>query len=130
MKPHRIPTLRTSCLLITAVLCAASAATAQTTGWNQTAGGTFDYLDTGNWVGGTINGIWDSSLALSGSQTATFGSDAVLSSGLEFLYDGAVNVTLAGSGAARTVTLGGDLNVNTVQNRIITIGSTSASSVM
>lgn len=130
MKPHRIPILRTSCLLITAVLCAASAATAQTTGWNQTAGGTYDYLDTGNWVGGTINGIWDSSLALSGSQTATFGSDAVLSSGLEFLYDGAVNVTLAGSGAARTVTLGGDLNVNTVQNRIITIGSTSASSAL
>lgn len=130
MKTHRIPILRTSCLLVSAALCAASAATAQTTGWNQTAGGTYDYLDTANWVGGTINGIWDSSLTLAGSQTATFGSDIVLSSGLEFSYDGNVNVSLAGSGGARTVTLGGDVKVDTVGNRIITIGSTSASSAL
>ncbi|MCB1129824.1 MAG: autotransporter-associated beta strand repeat-containing protein, partial [Verrucomicrobiae bacterium] len=130
MKPHRIPILRTSCLLVSAVLCTASAATAQTTGWNQTAGGTYDFLDTGNWVGGTINGIWDSSLTLAGSQTTTFGADTLLTGGLEFLYDGSANVTLVGSGGARTVTLGGDVNVNTIQNRIITIGSTSASSAL
>lgn len=101
---------------------------AQDTGFLQTDGGPYDYNDTANWVDGTINGIWDDSLTLVATQTATFDTPTNLGTGLEFLYDGNSNVTLAGSGAAQTITLGGDITVDPVQNRVISIGTTSASS--
>ena len=83
-------------------------------GWNQAASGTFSYLDPENWVNGTINGVWDGTLVLTGSQNVTFDADAVLSGGLDFRYDGAFNTTLRGTGGDRMVTLAGDINVITV----------------
>jgi fibronectin-binding autotransporter adhesin len=100
----------------------------QTTGWNQTAGGTYDYNATGNWVDGVINGIWDPSLTLAGGQTITFGADTGLGTGLDFSYAGGQNVTLQGTGGSRILTLGGDVLVNTASgNRTITIGNTNTS---
>ena len=94
----------------------------------QTAAGTYDYNNTANWTGGVINGSWDSGLTLTGSQTVTFGADTPLSTGLSFAYDGAFNVTFTGTGGARTITLGGDISVNTAAaSRTITFGSTTSS---
>lgn len=99
-----------------------------TTGFNQTALGTYDYDDSANWVGGTINGLWDASLTLEAAQTITFDSNLSLGTGLTFNYTGAFNETLRSDGVAdRTVNLGGDILVNTASaNRTVTIGSTTA----
>ncbi|MCP5546869.1 MAG: hypothetical protein H7A50_05785 [Akkermansiaceae bacterium] len=117
-----------SALLSTIVL--STGLRAQDTGFLQIDAGPYDYNDTANWVDGTINGIWDDSLTLTASQTATFDAPTNLGTGLEFLYDGGANVTLAGSGGAQTITLGGDITVNTVQNRTIYVGTTSAGSAI
>lgn len=77
-------------------------------------------------MGGTVNGLWDSSLTLTTAQTATFDADAVIPS-LTFNYAGDYNVTLRSDGTAnRTLTLGGDIAVAPAKSRTITIGSTSA----
>jgi autotransporter-associated beta strand protein len=103
-------------------------ARAQTTGFNQTAAGPFDYNTASNWVGGTINGIWDSSLTLAAGQTTTFASNTTLSSGLTFKYAGAFGVTLRANGTGpSTLTLGGDILVNTSSStQTVTLGSTTA----
>ncbi len=107
---------------------AAQTADAQDTGFNQAAAGPWDYLATENWVDGSINGIWDSSLTLSAAQTVTFATDAVLTNGLNIGYTGNVDLTLRSDGFFdRTVTLGGDIYVNPVSNRTLTIGSFTGS---
>lgn len=107
--------------------CMSALADAQaTTGWNQTAGGTYDYNSTDNWVGGNINGIWDPSLSLVAAQTITFDSNLVLSTGLNFGYTGNHSLTLRGDGTDRTITLGGDIAVAPVSNQTVTIGSLTA----
>ena len=100
---------------------------AQTTGFNQTTAGPHDYNQNSNWVGGVINGIWDSSLTLSAAQTATFGSNTA-GTGLDLRYAGAQNLTLRADGTGPyTLNLGGNINVDTASaNRTITIGSTTA----
>lgn len=115
------------------LLLAASpqAARAQTTGWNQTAGGTYDYNDPANWVGGNINGIWDPSLSLTGGQNVTFGADTSLTTGLDFSYSGGQNVTLRGTGGNFMLTLGGDILVNTVSTtRVINLGSSAVNQAL
>ena len=99
---------------------------AQTTGWNQTAGGTYDYKDTANWVGGTINGIWDASLTLTGAQTIQFSADTILSTALDFQAFGSQNIVLQGTGGAKTITLGGDITSNISINKALTVGSNTA----
>lgn len=104
-------------------------ALAQETGWLQTAAGTYEYAAPGNWVGGDVNGIWDSDLTLAGSQTVTFSGDTPLSTGLSFLYAGSANVTLRADGTGPyTLTLGGDILVRTDRNQTITIGASSPAS--
>lgn len=113
--------------LLTALLAAQASLHAQTTGFNQTGAGPFDYNASGNWVWNSINGIWDSSLTLAAAQTVTFGADTPLGTGLNFLYTGVQNLSLRGAGTNATLTLGGDILHNTVSaNRTITIGSTTA----
>ncbi len=108
-------------------LALGSAAQAQTTGWNQTDAGPYDYNASGNWVGENINGIWDSSLTLTAAQTVTFDSNLVLTTGLNIGYTGNFDLTFLSDGtAARTITLGGNITVNPVSNRTITFGSTVA----
>ncbi|MFA6285920.1 MAG: autotransporter-associated beta strand repeat-containing protein [Opitutaceae bacterium] len=99
---------------------------AQTTGWNKTAVGTYDYNDTANWVDGMINGIWDASLTLTGAQTIQFSADTILSTALDFECFGSQNITLNGTGGAKTITLGGDITSNISTNKALTIGSTTA----
>ena len=112
-----------------AVLCvgASHQAHAAASGWNQTTGATWDYNDAANWVGGTINGLWDSSLLLTVNQNLTFAADTVLTGGLTFNYDGSFNETLRGTGADRMLTLSGDILVNTISTtRTITLGNATA----
>lgn len=109
----------------TLLVLSATTLDAQTTGWLQAGAGPYDYTNTVNWVGGTVNGIWDSSLTLTAAQTATFADDAFIPS-LTFNYAGAFNVTLRSDGTAnRVLTLGGDISVATVSGAA-TIGSTTA----
>ncbi|MFA6289537.1 MAG: autotransporter-associated beta strand repeat-containing protein [Opitutaceae bacterium] len=102
-----------------------------TTGFNQTAAGTYGYNTPANWVGGTtgdINGIWDASLTLAGAQTVTFGENTTLLTGLGIGYTGNVDLTFRSDGAAdRNLSLGGDITVAPVGNRTISFGSTTAS---
>lgn len=99
-----------------------------TTGFNQPDSGTYDYNNPAYWVEGHINGIWDADLTLAGGQTITFGQNSTLSDGLSLNYNGSQNVTFRSDGTGPyTITLGGDLLVNTVSaNRTVTIGSTTA----
>jgi hypothetical protein len=112
--------------LIVLGLLSAWTARAQTTGWNQTVSATYDYNDPGNWVGGSINGVWDPALILGGDQTITFGADTSVGYALNFTYDSGGNITLRGTGANRTLTLGGDIRLATGTNRTITFGTTTA----
>ncbi|CAN5480756.1 hypothetical protein BH09VER1_BH09VER1_53700 [soil metagenome] len=120
--------LRNSLLLLLALLALALPnAHAVTTGFNKTTGGPLDYNATGNWVGGTINGIWDPSLTLTANQTVTFAADTTLTTGLTIGYAGNFTLTLKSSGVAdRTLTLGGDVTVNAPA--AFTLGSTTAGS--
>ncbi|CAM3174511.1 beta strand repeat-containing protein [Rariglobus hedericola] len=99
---------------------------AQTTGFNQTGAGPLDYNTPANWVGGTINGIWDSSLTLTGNQVVTFAADTTLSNGLNFSYAGNNTLILRGSAANQTVILGGDITVNNASGQQINLGTTTA----
>lgn len=117
---------RAAAAVLALTLFSGVSAEAATIGWNQTAGGPFDYNDPANWVGGNINGIWDGSVSIPANQTVTFAADTVLTTGLTFNYDGSSNETLRGTGANRTITLGGDISVNTVSGtRTITFGSST-----
>ncbi|MCG3147566.1 MAG: hypothetical protein PCFJNLEI_01006 [Verrucomicrobiae bacterium] len=104
-----------------------SPASAQTTGWNQTGAGVYDYTNTANWVGGDVNGIWDSTLTLVGTPVVTFDHDAVLATGFNFLYAGSFHMSLVGTNGNRTITLGGDILAEPDSTtRILTIGNTTA----
>lgn len=97
-----------------------------TTGFNQTGAGPFDYNTTGNWLGGTINGLWSSDLTLSAAQAVTFGGNTALTTGLTFNHGGNFALTLRGDGVAnRTITLGGDISVATTGGTTanVTLGS-------
>lgn len=114
-------------LLFLGAVVAGGSLHAQTTGFTGTGAGPYDYNFAGNWVGGNVNGIWDSTLTIGTGQTTTFGGNTVLSSGFDFLYNGNFDLTLRSDGTAnRTITLGGNILVNPVNNRTITIGSTTA----
>lgn len=108
-----------------AVLGLLSAATpAVFANFSPTAGGTYDYLDTANWSGGTINNTWGSTLT--GDQTLTFGTDHTLSGSLSLSYGGTFNLTFVGSGANRTLTLGGTVSTGSSSAPTrITFGSTT-----
>ncbi len=103
-----------------------SLAQGQTTGFNQTASGTYIYDDSANWVDGDINGIWDPTLTLAGNQTLTFAANTSISTDLSFRYAGNADTTFRGTGGNFTLTLQGDILHQTAANRTITIGSTSA----
>ena len=95
--------------------------------WIQTGAGPFDYLEPANWDAGE-NGVWNSALTLTAAQTATFSADAVLDNGWTFNYGGNFALTLSGTGADRTVTLGGNVGVNTGGGTTanVTIGNSNA----
>ena len=102
-----------------------SLALGQTTGFNQTGAGPFDYNNTANWVGGTINGLWNAGLTVTAGQIAEFSTNTTLSTGLTFLESGSQNKTLRSNGGPFTLTLGGDIFLNASGNIAYSIGSTS-----
>ena len=96
--------------LVCCSLAAASLFADPATGWKQTAGGTYDYNDTANWVGGDINGVFSSDLELAAAQTITFAADTELTNGLTIAYAGNYAMTFKSSDdSAKTLTLGGDI---------------------
>lgn len=102
------------CVWFAAAALAAGAASAATNGFNQAGAGPWDYRATNNWVAGTINGVWDSTLALGAAQTVTFASDTALGTGLAFNYAGNYALVLKSESAgAQTITLNGGIGVNT-----------------
>jgi autotransporter-associated beta strand protein len=117
-----------SCALLASLLV--TALSAQTTGFNQSGVGLFDYNDPANWTGGIINGVWDVTLDLPASQTVTFGNDTSLSTGLSFQYTNSGNLTLRGTGGNFTLTLGGDILHNTASGRTVNLGSNSANQAL
>ena len=122
----RFPSTLPFFALISASAFFGSPASAQDTGWLPTAAGTYGYMDAANWVGGSINGIWDQTLTLAGSQTITFSEDTALLTGLRFEYAGSASETFRANGSGPlTLTLGGDIYVRTVGNQTITFGSSS-----
>ena len=109
--------------LVLGIILLVQPAHAQTTGFNQPGAGPHDYDTSGNWVGGTINGIWDSTLTLTAAQVVTFDSDLSLGTGLTFNYTGNFALNLRGDGTDRTITLGGNIGVGPVSNQTVTLGS-------
>jgi len=100
---------------------------AATNGFAQTGAGPYDYNDTANWVGNTINGVWDTSLTVTQNQTVTFGADTTLLTPLTFNYAGSIGLTLRSDGITnRMLTLGSDITVNPVMNTSVSLGSATA----
>ena len=101
---------------------------AATNGWNQTVAGTYDYNTVGNWVGGVINDVFDSSLTNAGAETLTFAAGRATSGDMLWLYAGAYNYALRADGAANQVlTLGGNLSFAPVDtSRTLTVGTNAA----
>ena len=96
--------------LVCCSLAAASLFADPATGWKQTAGGTYNYNDAANWVGGNVNGIFGSDLTLAGAQTITFAADTSLAGGLNIAYAGNYAMTFKSSDdSTKTLTLGGDI---------------------
>lgn len=92
--------------------------------FNKTAAGTYDYLDTSNWASGTIDNSFTTTIT--GNQTITFGSNHTLSGSLSISNTGLFNHTFIGSGANRTLTLGGNISLASTGNansNTVTIGS-------
>lgn len=112
---------------VAAVMSLLPAARAATTGFDQSGAGPFDYNATTNWVGGTINGIWDPTLTITAAQTVQFAADTALTTGLTFNYDGNFGLTLRSDTGTKTVTLSGNLAVGTVggSGGTVTIGNAS-----
>jgi autotransporter-associated beta strand protein len=80
-----------------------------------------------NWEGGVINGLWGSTLNITGgTQHVNVTQDGtVAASGLTFLEQGS-GVQLSGGGGNRTLLLGGDILHNTAGNVTISLGNTTA----
>ncbi|MGI5869646.1 MAG: autotransporter-associated beta strand repeat-containing protein [Kiritimatiellia bacterium] len=99
-------------------------------GWNQTAAGTYDYLDPANWDGGTVDDTFPATIALLGAQTATFATNHATTGGMGFLHGGNYGLALRSDGAgAKTLTLGGDVDLATTGGKAanVTLGSATAS---
>jgi len=115
------------CLALAGLVFLGGQAHAQSGGFLQTGAGPYDYNNTANWVGGTINGSWESSLTVTVGQVLEFSTSTVLTTGLTFRETGGQNKTLRSLGGATTLTLGGDIYMNPAGNVAYTIGSTSGS---
>jgi autotransporter-associated beta strand protein len=108
-----------------AVLLGAKPASA---GWDETAAGTYDYLLNTNWTSDTINDDFPSTLVLAGTQTLTFAAGHQTAGDMNFNYGGNFALTLRATGANQTLTLGGNISLNTAGGTTanVSIGSTTA----
>ncbi len=113
-------------------LVAGPALATPTTGWLQTATGTYDYNNTANWVGGTINGIWDSSLTLSANQTVTIGATPAVQTGLTFNFAGGKTLLLENTGGSQTFDLlaGAGITMTPAASETVNINSASNTSIL
>jgi hypothetical protein len=97
--------------------------------WQQTAAGTYNYDDPANWTDGTPNGVFPSTLTLTGDQTVVFTNDTAIAA-LDFSYAGDYKMTLRSDGTGpKTLSLSGDIQAvvnKSVQAAHVTIGSADA----
>ncbi len=134
MKLPPLPSFATIALGVSATFVAGHTALAQSTGFNQTGAGPFDYNTASNWIGGAINGVWGPDLTLAENQAVTFSTSQTLAAtngiALNFSHAGAFSTTLRSDGnGAQTITLGGDVLVNTASTSpspIVFLGSFTA----
>jgi hypothetical protein len=120
--------LRTACVQAVLLLEIAihSSLHAASTGFKQTGAGPWDYNTAGNWVSG-INGIWNNDLTLAAAQNVTFAADTTLTTGLTFNYGGNFALSLYSTNTtARTLTLGGDVSMNTGSAQTVTLGNSTS----
>jgi autotransporter-associated beta strand repeat len=97
--------------------------------FSQTGAGPYDYNDTANWSGGSINNTFTSNSSLTADQVIYFGADTTLSGGLSIGNTSAYNRTFRGEGGARTLTLGGNLTLNGTGNsnsNVVVFGSNNS----
>jgi len=120
---------------LTLLLASASVSFGQ---WLQTASGTYDYNSGANWTSANINGVFPNSLTVTGTQAITFGANTTLTTGLDFFSGGANRMIMSGTGADRTVTLGGDVRVflaggnfgQGVPSQVVGLGSQTAGQLL
>lgn len=91
-----------------------------------TGAGPYDYDDLANWNGGTINNQFNANPTA--DQTVFFDGDLTLSSGWSIANTSLFNRSFVGSGDNRTITLGGNLSLDssTTNANTVTIGSAVA----
>ncbi len=92
--------------------------------------GTVEYNTGSNWDGGIPNGVF--SAALTGNLTVTFNANTTLLTGWTFSHTQVDKpFTLRGTGGNRTVTLGGDVTMDTVDDgKTVTVGGTFSGSYL
>ena len=91
-----------------AVFAATQSAQAEiTTGWMQTEGGQYQFLEPSNWASGTVNGVFSSDLTFGASQTILFSDDWTGTLAVEATIG--QKVLFWGSEGAKTVFVNGDL---------------------
>lgn len=78
-----------------------------TTGWLQTAAGTYNFLDAANWADGKINGVFSPGLTIEGGQSIVLSDDWTGSFSVNATISGKVQIYA--SQGPRTVTINGDL---------------------
>ncbi|MFH1496460.1 MAG: autotransporter-associated beta strand repeat-containing protein [Verrucomicrobiota bacterium] len=111
--------------LVAAILALATGSAPAFAQFLHTDAGPYDYNNTANWNGGTVNNQLTSTL--SASQTVTFAADTTLSGSLTINNNSVFNHTFLSSGANRTLTMGGNLSLgsNASNANTVTFGSTT-----
>jgi fibronectin-binding autotransporter adhesin len=122
-------TLRPAHTLL-AVVLAAGAAPAALADFIPKDAGPYVYTDLANWDGGTINNAWNGgnnvSPSITANQTITFTSDYTQTTGWTIHNKNAFNHLFIGSGANRTLTLGGTVSLGSTGSsttNTVTVGS-------
>ena len=97
-----------------------------TTGWKQTASGTYRFTDAANWVGGEVNGVFGADLTLNGDQTILFDADTSIDS-MIFSFAGKSTLTFASDSTPRTLSLKDNVFVNIDAGSKVVFGATDDS---
>lgn len=129
--PHSRPRQLRQAALLATLLAPVPAFAGQ---FEFTDAGPYEYTDVTNWVGEIIGNNWTSSLTA--DQTITFNQDYLTvdpdgagsaSATLNIANTGTFNHTFIGSGANRTLTLGGNISLGSSSTNAnkVTIGSTN-----
>lgn len=125
------PRLRRAVALLALPVLTSSAAWAQ---FNQVGAGPYDYDNTANWIGGTINNTFSNTPTA--NQVVYFDTDLALSSNWSISNTTTFSRTFRGEGGARSITIGGgstsgiSLGGSATNANTVTLGSTNANEAL